>query len=89
MRCIKITIIATYSDSRLELSVGAGKVLTSFNGLAHATVDALPVGAAEHGARAEEREGVVLGTSIVHGNVPEHVLVDLLREVDVDAQEVG
>ena len=89
MRCIKITIIATYSDSRLELSVGAGKVLTSFNGLAHATVDALPVGATEHGARAEKGQGIVLGACIVDGNIPEHVFADLLSEIDVDTQEVS
>ena len=79
----------TYADVGLELRTGAGEVLAALDGLAHAGVDALPVRTAEHGASTEERERVVLGARIVDGDVPEHVLVDLLREVDVDAQEVG
>jgi hypothetical protein len=53
------------------------------------SVDRHPVRTTEHGAGAEEGEGVVLGTGIIDGDVPQHVLADLLREVDVDAQEVG
>ena len=79
----------TYSDLGLELGVGAGEVLAGLNGLAHATEDVLPVRAAEHGTRAEEGQRVVFSAGIVDGNVPEHVLADLLRQVDVDAQEVG
>ena len=79
----------THADTGLELGVSAGEVLAALDRLGHAAVDRLPVGAAEHGAGAEERERVVLGARVVHGDVPEHVLADLLREVDVDTQEVG
>lgn len=79
----------TYPNSRLELRVGAGKILSALNSLAHTPKDVLPVRTAEHSARAEERQRVVFGASIVDGNVPEHILGDLLCEVDVDTQEVG
>jgi hypothetical protein len=72
-----------------ELRVCAREVLAGLNGLAEARVDVLPVRTTEHSASAEERERVVRGTGVVDSDVPEHVLVDLLREVDVDAQEVG
>lgn len=81
--------MTTYPDGRLELRVRAGEVLSALNGLVHTREDVLPVRTAEHSARAEERQRVVLGASIVDGNVPEHVLGDLLREVNVDTQEVG
>ena len=80
---------STYSNLGLELRVGARKVLASLDRLAHAAVDVLPVWTAEHGARTEERERVVFSTGIVDCNVPEHVLGNLLREIDVDTQEVG
>lgn len=81
--------MTTYSDGRLQLRVGAGEILPTLDGLAHATEDVLPVRTAEHGASAKECQRVILGASIVDGNVPEHVLGDPLREVDVDTQEVG
>lgn len=80
---------STYPDLRLQLSAGARQVLAGLDGLTHATVDGFPVRAAEHGASTEKGQWVVLGTSIVDRNVPQHVLADLLGEVDVDAQEVG
>ncbi len=80
---------ATYPNLGLELRVRAGEVLPRGDCLAHAAVDRLPVRAPEHGASAEERERVVLRAGVVDGDVPEHVLADLLRQVDVDTQEVG
>lgn len=78
----------TYPNLGLELSVGTRDVLAALDGLAHARVDRLPVGAAEHGTSAKERKRVVLRARIVDSNVPEHVLRDLLGEVDVDTEEV-
>lgn len=80
---------ATYADLGLELRVGSGKVLSALDGLAHARVDRLPVGTTEHSAGTQESERVILSTGIIDGNVPEHVLSNLLGEVDVDAEEVG
>lgn len=80
---------ATYPNLGLELCVGAGEVLARGDCLAHAAIDGLPVRATEHGTSAEERKRVVLRARVVDGDVPEHVLADLLREVDVDTQEVG
>ena len=78
-----------YSDSRLELRVGAGQILAGLNGLTHTAVDALPVRATEHGSGTEEGQRVVFRTGVVDRDVPKHILADLLGEVDVDAQEVG
>ncbi len=80
---------ATYPDLGLELGVSAGDVLASLDSLAHARVDRFPVRASEHSTSAEERKRVVLRTRIVHSDVPEHILRDLLGEVDVDTEEVG
>lgn len=77
------------TDGGLELGVAAGNVLTGLNSLLDSTIDALPVGATEEGPGAKEGKRVVLGTSIVDRDVPEHVFVDLLGEVDTDAEEVG
>lgn len=79
----------THPDSSLELRVGAGQVLTSLDCLAEAAVDSLPVGATEHGTGAEERKGIIRSSGIVDSNIPQHVLADLLGQVDVDAQEVS
>jgi hypothetical protein len=79
----------THSDGSLELRVGAGQVLTSLNCLTEAAVDSLPVRTTEHGTRAEERKRIVGSSGIVDGNIPQHVLADLLGQVDVDAQEVS
>ena len=49
----------------------------------------LPVGAAKHRAGAEQGKRVVRRPRIVDRDVPQHVLADLLREIDVDTQEVG
>jgi hypothetical protein len=76
-------------DLGLELRIAAGNVLPGLNGLFQLAVDVGPVGAAEHGARAEERERVVVRAGVVDGDVPQHVFVDLLRQVNVDAEEVG
>jgi hypothetical protein len=75
----------THADSCLELRVRAREILASLDRLAKAPVDALPVWAAEHGTRTQEGERVICRASVVDSNVPEHVLVDLLRKVDVDA----
>jgi len=72
-----------------QLGGGTGDVLAALDGLPHLAVNGHPVGAPEHGARAEERERVILSSGVVYSDIPEHVLVYLLREVDVDAQEVG
>ena len=59
----------THSDTSPELGVDTREVLAALDGLAHAPVDRLPVRAAEHRARAEEREGVVLRARVVDGDV--------------------
>jgi len=76
-------------DFGFQLRGAAWDVLPALDGLSHLTVDGHPVRTSEHGTRAEERKRVVLGTRVIDSNVPEHVFADLLREVDVDAQEVG
>jgi len=76
-------------DPGFKLGCAARNVLSSFDCLSHLAVDGHPVRASEHGTGAEERKGVVLRAGIVNGDVPEHVLADLLSEVDVDTQEVG
>ena len=81
--------LCTYSNLGPQLGVGAREVLTTLNGQAHAGVDRLPVGTTEHGTGTKQRERVVLRASVVDSDVPEHVLGDLLGEVDVDAEEVG
>ena len=97
--------LCTYSNLGPQLGVGAREVLTTLNGQAHAGVDRLPVGTTEQGTRPEQSQRVVVCTGIVDRDVPQHVLcsfvsndwlirdnmrtVNLLREVDVDAQEVG
>ena len=78
----------TYADSGAELRLGSREVLAVLNRHTKTRVDALPVRAAEQSTRTQEGERVVCRTSVVDGDVPQHVLVDLLRQVDVDAQEV-
>lgn len=89
--CVKGTISdkRTYSDSGLELRVGTGDVLTTFHSLPDTTVDCVPIWATEHGARAEQGQGVVVGTNFIDSDIPQHIIIDLLRQVDVDTQEVG
>lgn len=62
--------------------------MARLNCLAHTAIDRLPVGAAKHRTRAEQRKRIILGSSIVNGDIPEHVITNLLREVDIDAKEV-
>ena len=88
-RSPRARVTNAYPDGRLELRVRTRKVLAVLNGLAHAAEDVLPVRAAEHGAGTEQRQRVIFSAGVVNSNVPEHVLGDLLREVDVDAKEVG
>jgi len=76
-------------NSSLELGFAARDVLTSFDGLTQVTIDSHPVGATEHGTRTEEGQWIVVSTSIIDSDIPQHVFADLLGEVDVDAQEVG
>ena len=64
-------------------------ILTRLDGLPHLAVDSHPVGTTEHGTGAEESERIVLGTSIVDGNIPKHVFTNLLGQVNVDTQKVG
>jgi hypothetical protein len=66
----------------------SGNVLPRFNRLTHAAVNGLPVGATEHRARTKQGQRVVIRASIIHGDVPEHVVTDLLRQIDVDTEEV-
>ena len=79
----------TYADVGLELGLRTGQVLTGLNRRPHLLVDMLPVGTAEHRARAEQREGIVRRARVVHSDVPQHVLANLLREINVDTQEVS
>ena len=78
----------TYADFSLGLTCVTGQVLTDFDCLPNPTVDALPVWTAEHGAGAELCKRIVFG-SVVHCDVPKHIFVDLLSQVDVDPKEVG
>jgi hypothetical protein len=79
----------TYADGVAELSIGARQILPALDGHAQARIYAFPVGAAKEGARAKKRQRIVGGASVVDGNVPERIFVNLLREVDVDAKEIG
>jgi len=67
----------------------AREIITRLNRHPNPAVDPLPVGASIHGAGAQERERVVVCASVIDSDVPEHVVGDLLRQVDVNAQEVG
>lgn len=77
------------SDARAKLTLRAREVLASLNGAADVGVDRGPVWTTVHGTSAEECQGVILCTGIVDNNVPHGCLVELLRKVNVDAQEVG
>ena len=79
----------TYGDFGLELRRASREILARFNRLPQSGENALPVGASEHGPRAKQRQGVVLSTGIVDGDVPQHVLSNLLRQVDVDPEEIS
>lgn len=79
----------THSDFGLELRFATRNILSGFNGLPHLSVNRHPIGASKHSACSEESERIILCTSIVNRNVPQHVFIDLLREVDVDAEEVS
>ncbi|SRR6266702_525570 len=79
---------ATYSDGGLKLRVGSRNVLSRFNRLTHAAVNGLPIGATEHRTRTKQGQRVVICSSIVNGDVPEHVVSNLLRQIDVDTKEV-
>jgi len=90
----KETGIRTYpaeigSNARAKLTLRAGEILASLNGVADVGVDRGPVWTSVHGTSAEKCQGVVLCTGIVDNDVPHGGLVELLRKVNVDAQEVG
>jgi len=89
--CLRQDVRATEvsSDCGLEGRLASREVLTSFDGHANTAVDRFPVWAAVHGARAKEGQWVKLGTGVVDGDVPQHILADLLGKVDVYAKEVG
>ena len=76
------------SDSGLELGLTAWEVLAVFNRRPETQVDTLPVRATEHRAGAEQRQRIILGTGVVNCDVPEHVLSNLLGQVNVDTEEV-
>ena len=78
----------TYADFGLELGRLTGQVVTNFDCLPNATVDALPVWATEHSASAEQCQRIVLGTTVVECNVPKYVFL-FPSQVDIDAEEVG
>lgn len=71
------------------MSVDSRDILAGFDGLAHTTVNGLPVRTTEHRTGTQQGEGVVFGTSIIDSNVPQHIFADLLSQVDVDAQEIS
>jgi hypothetical protein len=77
------------SNARAKLALRTGEVLAGLNGFADIGVDRGPVWTSVHGTSAEECQGVVLCTSIVDNDIPHGCLVELLRKVNVDAQEVG
>jgi len=78
-----------YSDFGLQLRGAPRDVLSSLDSLLHPPVDGHPIGSPKHRARAQESQWVVLCASIVDSNIPQHVLVDLLGEVDADAEEIS
>jgi len=77
------------SDARAKLALRTGEVLAGLNRAADVCVDRGPVRTTVHGTSAEKRQGVVLCTGIVDDDVPHSCLVELLRKVNVDAQEIG
>jgi hypothetical protein len=62
--------------------------LSRFNCLTHAAIDGLPVGTTEHRTRAEQSQRIIICSGIVDSNIPEHVVGNLLREIDIDTKEV-
>ena len=76
------------SNRCLQLRRASGKILSGFYSLPHPSKDRLPIRATKHSARAKEGQRIVFSTGVVNCDVPKHVLADLLREVDVNAQEV-
>ena len=79
----------THGNPGSELRPAARQVLPGLDRLLEGRVDVLPVWTAEERSRTQERERIVLRAGIIDGDVVRHVLCDLLRQVDVDAQEVG
>jgi len=74
---------------RLQLGGGSRQVLTRLNCHLHLSVDGLPIWASKHSTGAEKGQRIVIRAGIVNCDVPQHVLRDLLRKIDVDAKEVG
>lgn len=85
---LKFSLIA-HPNFRLQLRRAFRKILASLDSLFHLPVDCHPIGTSEHRAGAKESQRVVFSASAVDGNIPKHVFVDLLGEIDVDAEEVG
>jgi hypothetical protein len=52
-------------------------------------VNGHPVRTPEKRACPEQSERIVRGSGIINSNVPEHILADLLRQIHIDAQEIG
>ena len=77
------------TDGGLQLGLAAWKVLSGFNGRPNSLIDGPPIRSTEHRAGTQQSQRVIFRTGIVDCNVPEHVLTNLLSEVDVDAEEVG
>jgi hypothetical protein len=78
----------TYADISAHGRCRARKVLARLDGHPEPAVDVREVGATKEGAGTKEREGVVRCTCVVNSDIPHHVFIDLLRQVDVDAQKV-
>lgn len=77
------------SNARLELARSTREVLSRLNRRANVAIDRLPIRTTVHCARAEERQRIILCACIVDDDTPDGVLVELLRQVEVDAQKVG
>lgn len=79
----------THAHSGLKLRVATRDILPRLDSLVDAPVYAHPVRTSEHCTGTEEREGIVFRASVVDCNIPQHILVDFLGEVNVDAKEIS
>jgi hypothetical protein len=77
-----------YPNFGLQLRGTTRQIVSTFNRPAQSPVDGHPVRAPEQRTRTQERERIILGTGVVDDDIPQHIFIDLLREVNTDAKEV-
>lgn len=79
----------TYSDFGFQLRLAARDVLSSLDSLPHLSIYRHPIGSSKHRAGTKESQRIVFSASIINCDIPEHVLANFLRQVNVDTKEIG